>query len=58
MKDSSVKYFGMGTWKTRIIKKMHKNKNESSSRGRSYIANPPVDGWKGGMPEQNGWKGR
>lgn len=36
-----------------------KKGKKSGGKGgaKSYFAIPPVDGWKGGMPEHNGLKG-
>lgn len=29
----------------------------SSHMGRTYFAYPPAEGWPGGMPEKNGYRG-
>lgn len=29
-----------------------------SGRARLYFATPPTEGWTGGKPEDNGWRGR
>lgn len=29
-----------------------------SGRARLYFAYPPIEGWQGGKPEDNGWRGR
>lgn len=32
-------------------------RKKSGTKGRrSYFAKPPREGWKGGMPEANGWR--
>lgn len=31
-------------------------RSTSSYKSTIYLAIPPVEGWKGGLPEQNGWK--
>lgn len=47
----------MGTWKIRLIKKLsRKNNSTASFKARKYLAIPPITGWIGGRPEDNGYK--
>lgn len=48
---------GMGTWKSKIIRKQGKASRTKSSRSRLYTIVPPEGGWKGGLPEANGLRG-
>jgi hypothetical protein len=49
----------MNNWKLKKMKKGQRASRTSSGRARSYQAFPPEEGWKGGAPEQNGYrKGR
>lgn len=48
---------GMGTWKTKIIRKQGKASRTKSSPARLYVAVPPKTGWTGGRPEDNGYRG-
>ena len=57
MKDKQIRHTGMGTWKTKIIKKLHKGRSEKCGMPKIYTANPPPGGWLGGRPEDNGLKG-
>ena len=57
MKDKQIRHIGMGTWKTKIIKKLHKGRSEKCGMPKIYTANPPSGGWLGGRPEDNGLKG-
>jgi hypothetical protein len=44
----------MSTWKKRAIQKGQRGSQTRSGRGKLRIAKPPVTGWPGGLPEQNG----
>lgn len=50
----------MGRWKIRKLKKeLNGRKNSTQSKkARLYSIYPPEGGWKGGLPEQNGYKHR
>lgn len=56
MKDVLPRYTAMATWKSRKLAKKLRGSRTRSTVGKVYIAVPPADGWKGGLPEQNGWK--
>lgn len=45
---------GMGDWKARIIRKKGKASRTASTPARLYIAIPPIEGWRGGHPSDNG----
>lgn len=55
-KDIKRKYLVGGTWKSKKIAKQGKASRTTSKPARLYIAVPPVTGWPGGLPENNGWK--
>lgn len=48
----------MGTWMTRKLKKLASGRKNStaSKKARIYYAYPPVTGWPGGRPEDNGYR--
>lgn len=48
----------MGTWKKRIILSIGRSKSEKTKKAKIYIARPPAEGWPGGDPRENGWKGK
>lgn len=47
---------GMGSWKSRVIKKQGKASRTKSSPARLYTVAPPKSGWPGGRPEDNGYR--
>lgn len=53
MRDVKPKYLSMGRWNT----KKARGSRTKSSLARSYVAVPPPEGWRGGLPEQNGLRG-
>jgi hypothetical protein len=58
MRDVKPKYLSMGRWNKKIISKKARGSRTKSSVARSYVAVPPPEGWRGGLPEQNGLRGR
>lgn len=49
----------MNNWKLKKMKKGQRASQTRSSKVRTYLAIPPEEGWRGGIPEQNGYrKGR
>ena len=46
----------MGTWRTRKMQKAGKGNQTKSSKSRRYTVYPPEGGWKGGRPEDNGFR--
>lgn len=48
----------MGRWKIRKLKKLANGGKGStaSKKSRLYYAYPPVEGWPGGRPEDNGYR--
>lgn len=46
----------MNNWKLKIMKKDKRASRTTSGKARSYIIIPPEEGWKGGTPEQNGYR--
>lgn len=44
----------MGNWKSKIIRKKGKASRTASTPARLYVATPPIGGWKGGHPAENG----
>jgi len=46
----------MGTWKLRKLTKGLRASRTRSSKGKFYVAYPPLEGWKGGHPSDNGYK--
>lgn len=56
--DLLPRYMWMGNWKTKINEKKSRGKSERTKRPKIYIAIPPVTGWLGGRPEDNGLRGR
>jgi hypothetical protein len=55
-KDVKSRYLAGGMWKTRIFAKLGKGKSEKCKRPRIYVAIPPLSGWPGGHPKDNGCK--
>lgn len=56
--DLLPRYMWMGNWKNKVVAKKTKGKSESTKRPKIYLAIPPIGGWLGGRPEDNGLKGR
>ena len=56
-KDILPKYMQMGSWKAKLIKKLGRASRTGSKRPTIYTAVPPVGGWTGGHPKDNGCKG-
>lgn len=56
MRDVKKRYLAGGAWRAKITAKKGKASRTTSKPGRLYMAYPPVEGWKGGLPEHNGWK--
>lgn len=50
------RYLAGGEWKNKQITKQGKGKSEPSKMPKIYIAIPPIGGWKGGHPKDNGCK--
>lgn len=48
----------MGTWKTRIIKKMGKRSWTKSNRAKMHALMPPEGGWTGGDADRVNSLGR
>lgn len=46
----------MGNWKKRKLSKGQRASRTRSTPCRIYIATPPLNGWPGGDPINNGWK--
>ena len=48
----------MGNWKIKKLKKQLSGRSNStkSNKARIYYAFPPEEGWKGGRPEDNGYR--
>ena len=46
----------MGSWKLKKLSKKNKGKSEPTKKARIYYAYPPVTGWPGGRPEDNGYR--
>ena len=48
----------MGTWKTRKNKKEIQGRKNSttSTKARIVVMKPPITGWPGGRPEDNGYR--
>lgn len=46
----------MGTWKMRKLKKGQRASRTFAKLARVYLAIPPITGWVGGRPEDNGFK--
>lgn len=55
-RDVLPRYFVGGLWRSADANK--RPSRTTSSRGKLRIVTPPPEGWKGGLPEQNGWKPR
>ncbi len=46
----------MGSWKTKQNAKKNTGKSEPTKKAHIYYAYPPVGGWPGGRPEDNGYR--
>ena len=58
MQDVKVRYLAGGSWKRSIIAKAGKHRHESTRPGGIRVLIPPPEGWKGGLPEDNGCRKR
>lgn len=51
-----MKNYGMGNWKKKKLIKGIRASRTRSDKAKIYYAIPPVSGWKGGVPNDNGSK--
>lgn len=56
--DLKPQYMWMGNWRNRLLQKGTRASRTSSKPARLYVAVPPAEGWPGGSPEKNGYRGR
>lgn len=54
--DILPRYLVGGVYKRRKLDKAGKGRSERTKLSRTYVALPPVSGWPGGLPENNGYK--
>lgn len=54
--DIKAKYMSMGDWKSKSISKKSRGSQTASKKCRTYVAIPPIGGWLGGRPEDNGFR--
>lgn len=57
-KDLLPRYMWMGNWRARLQQKGARASRTTSKPARLYVAVPPAEGWTGGLPEKNGYRGR
>lgn len=57
--DILQRYLCGGVWKRRLIAKHGKGRSDGSTApARLRVLVPPTEGWKGGLPEDNGYRQR
>lgn len=54
--DVLPRYFVGGQWMAHILLKKGRGSRTSSKPGNLRVLTPPPEGWRGGLPEANGYR--